>query len=47
MTISSKRLAQAGYYSVLDRMRLNRRVPNGTHGGVKGRGLFSHSYSIS
>ena len=27
-------------------MRLNRRVPNGTHGGVRGRGLFSPSYSI-
>ena len=28
-------------------MRLNRRVPNGTHGGVRGRGLFSPSYSIA
>ena len=27
-------------------MRLNRRVLNGTHGGVRGRGLFSPSYSI-
>ena len=27
-------------------MRLNRRVPNGTHGGVRGRGLLSPSYSI-
>ncbi len=27
-------------------MRLNRRVPNGTHGGVRGRGLCSPSYSI-
>ena len=45
--ISSKRLAQAGYYvRVSALMRLNRRVPNGTHGGVRGRGLFSPSYSI-
>ena len=28
-------------------MRLNRRVPNGTHGGVRGQGLFSPSYSIA
>ena len=28
-------------------MRLNRRVPNGTHGGVRGRGSFSPSYSIA
>ena len=28
-------------------MRLNRRVLNGTHGGVRGRGLFSPSYSIA
>ena len=27
-------------------MRLNRRVPSGTHGGVRGRGLLSPSYSI-
>ena len=27
-------------------MRLNRRVPNGTHDGVRGRGLFSPSYLI-
>ena len=27
-------------------MRLNRRVPNGTHSGVRGRGLLSPSYSI-
>ena len=25
---------------------LNRRVPNGTHGGVRGRGLITPSYSI-
>ena len=24
----------------------NRRVPNGTHGGVRGRGLITPSYSI-
>ena len=28
-------------------MRLNRRVPNGTHGGVRGRGYSDPSYSIS
>ena len=27
-------------------MRLNRRVPNGTHVGVRGRGLLSPSYSF-
>ena len=27
-------------------MRLNRRVPNGTHGGVRGRGYSGPSYSI-
>ena len=27
-------------------MRLNRRVPNGTHGGVRGRGLFSPSWGL-
>ena len=26
--------------------QLNRRVPNGTHGGVRGRGLVTPSYSI-
>lgn len=26
---------------------LNRRVPNGTHGGVRGRGLVTPSYSIN
>jgi len=25
---------------------MNRRVPNGTHGGVRGRGLGAPSYSI-
>ena len=25
---------------------LNRRVPNGTHGGVRGRGSITSSYSI-
>ena len=43
-TITDKRLAQAGYFVILDkyeslRDRLNRRVPNGTHGGVGGRSL--------
>ena len=28
-------------------MRLNRRVPNGTHGGVRGRGYSDPSYSIA
>ena len=45
-TITNKRLAQAGYfdmarkYKSLHSLWLNRRVPNGTHGGVRGR-LFN------
>ena len=40
--ISKERLAQAGYMSILDQyeslhLRLNRRIPNGTYGGVGGR----------
>ena len=26
---------------------MNRRIPNGTYGGVRGRGLVTPSYSIS
>ncbi|MCQ2427534.1 MAG: hypothetical protein MJ137_03905 [Clostridia bacterium] len=41
-TITDKRLAQAGFFDILAKYeslhsRLNRRVPNGTHGGVRGR----------
>ncbi|MEH7131121.1 hypothetical protein V7103_23295, partial [Neobacillus drentensis] len=27
-------------------LNLNRRIPNGTYGGVRGRGLITPSYSI-
>ncbi len=41
--ISEEKLAQRGYKSILELyeralMRLNRRIPNGTYGGVRGRG---------
>ena len=41
---ASKRLAQLGYFNILEKYEslhiwLNRRVPNGTHGGVRGRSL--------
>ena len=46
-SIANERLAEVGYFSILRRllrvlalMRLNRRVPVGTHDGVRGR-LFS------
>ena len=40
--ISTEKLAQRGYKSILELheralMRLNRRIPNGTYGGVRGR----------
>jgi hypothetical protein len=28
-------------------LNLNRRIPNGTYGGVRGRGLITPSYSIA
>ena len=42
-TITNERLARRGYYDIYEAYKsmhliwLNRRVPNGTHGGVRGR----------
>ena len=42
-TITNERLARRGYYDISEAYKsmhylwLNRRVPNGTHGGVRGR----------
>ncbi len=52
--ITKERLARRGYYDISEAYKsmhsigLNRRVPNGTHGGVRGRLLneWAASYSI-
>ena len=45
-TRSSRIFLYLGLLRVPALIRLNRRVPNGTHGGVRGRRLITASYSI-
>ena len=50
--LTKERLIHRGYYDLATPYQsvhvnyLNRRVPNGTHGGVRGRELSTPSYSI-
>ncbi|MED0676519.1 hypothetical protein [Aneurinibacillus thermoaerophilus] len=39
-------LTQGGTVQRLAAYIMNRRIPNGTYGGVRGRGLVTPSYSI-
>ena len=52
MTLTKERLIRFGFYDLAVAYQSvhvnywNRRVPNGTHGGVRGRRLITASYSI-
>ena len=45
-TLTTEHLRKIGFITVACTFTLNRRIPNGTYGGVRGWGLKAPAYSI-